>query len=141
MEYSSTPFSCHSEERSDVGISGDGNHNRVWVPHPIVIPSMSSAETCLQGFPNDDIFGVIAFALVQIKAVGLRYKRTITVTQSAVAIQRSESKYSSCAVRRNHQASDIAKLWLGFYPLACVARFTKQSGVRNCGRILCPRLI
>ena len=40
---------------------------------------MSSEETCLQGFPNDDIFGVIAFALVQIKAVGLRYKRTITV--------------------------------------------------------------
>ncbi len=40
---------------------------------------MSSEETCLQGFPNDDIFGMIAFALVQIKAVGLRYMRTITV--------------------------------------------------------------
>ena len=118
MEYSSTPFSCHSEERSDVGISGDGNHNRVWVPHPIVIPSMSSAETCLQGFPNDDIFGVIAFALVQIKAVGLRYKRTITVERSVVGIQRSESKYSSCAVRRNHQASDVAKLRLEFLSLS-----------------------
>ena len=45
----------------------------------VVIPSMSSEETCLQGFPNDDIFGVIAFALVQIKAVGLRKMRTITV--------------------------------------------------------------
>ena len=139
MEYSSTPFSCHSEERSDVGISGDGNHNRVWVPHPIVIPSMSSAETCLQGFPNDDLFGVIAFSLVQIKAVGLRYKRTITVERSVVGIQRSES--SACVRSTLHQASDIAKLWLGFYPLACVARFTKQSGMRNCSRILCPRLI
>ncbi len=38
--------------------------------YPIVIASMSSEETCLQGFPNDDIFGVIAFALVQIKAAG-----------------------------------------------------------------------
>ena len=108
-----------------MAISGDGNHNRVWVPHPIVIPSMSSAETCLQGFPNDDIFGVIAFALVQIKAVGLRYKRTITVERSVVGIQRSESKYSSCAVRRNHQASDIAKLRLEFLSLleliACIA--------------------
>ena len=79
---------------------------------------MSSAETCLQGFPNDDIFGVIAFALVQIKAVGLRYKRTITVERSVVGIQRSESKYSSCAVRRNHQASDIAKLRLEFLSLS-----------------------
>ena len=42
---------------------------------------MSSEETCLQGFPNDDIFGVIAFALVQIKAVGLRKMRTITVEE------------------------------------------------------------
>ncbi len=33
---------------------------------------MSREETCLQGFPNDDIFGAIAFALVQIKAAGLR---------------------------------------------------------------------
>ena len=47
--------------------------------YPLVIASMSSEETCLQGFPNDDIFGVIAFALVQIKAVGLRKMRTITV--------------------------------------------------------------
>ena len=47
--------------------------------YPFVIASMSSEETCLQGFPNDDIFGVIAFALVQIKAVGLRKMRTITV--------------------------------------------------------------
>ena len=39
---------------------------------PFVIASMSSEKTCLQGFSNDDIFGVIAFALVQIKAVGLR---------------------------------------------------------------------
>ena len=46
---------------------------------PYVIPSISSEETCLQGFPNDDILGVIAFALVQIKAVGLRKMRTITV--------------------------------------------------------------
>ncbi len=50
--------------------------NFVWVMEysniPLVIASMSSEETCLQGFPNDDIFGVIAFALVQIKAVGLR---------------------------------------------------------------------
>ena len=46
---------------------------------PYVIPPMSSEETCLQGFPNDDIFGVIAFALVQIKAIGLRKMRTITV--------------------------------------------------------------
>ena len=107
-----TPSSCHSEERSDVGISGDGNHNRVWVPHPIVIPSMSSAETCLQGFPNDDLFGVIAFSLVQIKAVGLRYKRTITVERSVVGIQRSES--SACVRSTLHQASDIAKLWLEF---------------------------
>ena len=56
---------------------------------------MSSEETCLQGFPNDDIFGVIAFALVQIKAVGLRYRRTITVERS-VGIQRRESKFSAC---------------------------------------------
>ena len=40
---------------------------------------MSSEETCLQGFPSDDIFDVIVFALVQIKAVGLRQKRTIAV--------------------------------------------------------------
>ncbi len=33
---------------------------------PYVIPSMSSEETCLQGFPNDDIFEVIAFAYMQI---------------------------------------------------------------------------
>ena len=46
---------------------------------PSVSPSMSSEETGLQGFPNDDMFGVIAFALVQIKAVGLRKMRTITV--------------------------------------------------------------
>ena len=34
---------------------------------------MSSVETCLQGFPNDNIFEVIAFAVMQIKAVCLRY--------------------------------------------------------------------
>ena len=114
MEYSSTPFSCHSEERSDVGISGDGNHNRVWVPHPIVIPSMSSAETCLQGFPNDDIFGVIAFALVQIKAVGLRYKRTITVEQCR-AWQSSVAKYKilhNLRLRRNIIFCDSKKYHL-----------------------------
>ena len=37
MEYFSTPSSCHSEERSDVGISGDGNPKRVWVSHSFVI--------------------------------------------------------------------------------------------------------
>lgn len=40
---------------------------------------MSSEETCLQGFPSDDIFDVIVFALVQIKDVGLRQKRKIAV--------------------------------------------------------------
>lgn len=39
---------------------------------------MSSEETCLQWFPNDDIFGVIALHLCK-KAVGLRKIRTITV--------------------------------------------------------------
>ena len=33
----------------------------------------------MQGFPSDDIFDVIVFALVQIKAVGLRQKRKIAV--------------------------------------------------------------
>ncbi len=32
---------------------------------PYVIAPMSSEETCLQGFPNDDIFGVIAFTVMQ----------------------------------------------------------------------------
>ena len=126
MEYSSTPFSCHSEERSDVGISGDGNHNRVWVPHPIVIPSMSSAETCLQGFPNDDIFGVIAFALVQIKAVGLRYKRTITVERSVVGIQRSES--SACVRSTLHQAIGRAKLRQDFLPVLDLRAYARLCG-------------
>jgi len=40
---------------------------------------MSSEETCSQGFPNDDIFEVIEFAFMQMKAAGLRYQRTITV--------------------------------------------------------------
>ncbi len=42
------------------------NVNRVWVSHHIVIAPMSSEETCLQGFPNDAIFGVIVFAFIQI---------------------------------------------------------------------------
>ena len=50
-----------------------------YLNHQYAIPSMSSEETCLKGFPNDDIFGVIAFALVQIKAIDLRKMRTITV--------------------------------------------------------------
>ena len=33
---------------------------------PYVIPPMSSEETCLQGFSNDDIFEVIEFAFMQI---------------------------------------------------------------------------
>ena len=95
------------------------NPNRVWVPHPIVIPSMSSAETCLQGFPNDDIFGVIAFALVQIKAVGLRYKRTITV-------ERSES--SACVRSTLHQAIGRAKLRQDFLPVLDLRAYARLCG-------------
>jgi len=36
---------------------------RVWVSHPLVIPPISSEKTCSQGFPNDDIFEVIVFAI------------------------------------------------------------------------------
>ena len=43
------------------------NEIRVWVSHHIVIASMSSEKTCLQGFPNDDIFEVIEFAFMQKK--------------------------------------------------------------------------
>ncbi len=68
---------------------------------------MSSEETCLQGFPNDDIFGVIEFAFMQIKAVGLRCQRTITV----------ERKRGNLGVSRKNQASDIAKLWREFLSL------------------------
>ena len=89
---------------------------------------MSSEETCLQGFPNDDIFGVIAFALVQIKAVGLRYKRTITVERSAVGIQRSESKSSACVRSTLHQAIGRAKLRQDFLPVLDLRAYARLCG-------------
>ncbi len=72
----------------------------------MVIASMSSEETCLQGFANDDIFGVIAFALVQIKAVGLRLKRTITVEEQHKSrrVGQGDSRIkNNIAVRQWHQ--------------------------------------
>ena len=102
------------------------NPNRMWVSHPLVIPSMSSEETCLQGFPNDDIFGVIAFALVQIKAVGLRYKRTITVERSVVGIRRSES--SACVRSTLHQAIGRAKLRQDFLPVLDLRAYARLCG-------------
>ena len=107
-----------------------------YLNHPYVIPSMSSEETCLQGFPNDDIFGVIAFALVQIKAVGLRKMRTITVerqrgNQGEAAFRyaglprrnsvaprndkwKIDLKSSACAHSAPHQADNLAKLRLDY---------------------------
>ena len=96
--------------------------------HRNVIAPMSIEETCLQGFPNDDIFGVIAFALVQIKAVGLRYKRTITVERSVVGIRRSES--SACVRSTLHQAIGRAKLRQDFLPA-----FDLKAYARLCGEI------
>ena len=87
---------------------------------------MSSEETSLQGFPNDDIFGVIAFALVQIKAVGLRYKRTITVERSIVGIQRSES--SACVRSTLHQAIGRAKLRQDFLPVLDLRAYARLCG-------------
>ncbi len=77
--------------------------------YPLVIPSMSSEKTCLQGFPNDDIFGVIAFALVQIKAVGLRYMRTITAERS-VGIQ-PQAHFRSAGFLRRNDVAPLNDMW------------------------------
>ena len=75
---------------------------RVWASHHIVIASMSSEETCSQGFLNDDIFEVIVFAVAN-ESRRLALKRTITV-EECVAWQSSVAKYEilhNLRLRRN----------------------------------------